>query len=178
MYSKFCVGCGAEFNINHKFCGKCGKKREQIDLEDRKETLREFDSPYRSEIDDTSRSQRGSLPSQNDMTDKSTLPEKIEMKKFSPLFGEDVELPITVVKEKERGQAKIIGVILLIICAGAFVVPISEIGTFYDESIRCAQHPETISNVEVCENRWIYMIGVYIVGIAGGICLINGFRKS
>jgi len=29
VYSKFCVGCGAEFNINHKFCGKCGKKREE-----------------------------------------------------------------------------------------------------------------------------------------------------
>jgi hypothetical protein len=28
MYSKFCVECGVELNINQKFCGKCGSARD------------------------------------------------------------------------------------------------------------------------------------------------------
>ena len=134
MDSEFCVNCGSKFQINQKFCGKCGNKREQIELEDRKETLRKFD--------DSIRSPRGSLPSQNDMTSRGTCPDcqtELEFKgrnlfskcvncgKSFHLEGEEWDKYEKYVKRKIYGRTvgSIIGMIFgIFICVIGFAIMI------------------------------------------------------
>ena len=169
MYSKFCIECGAEFNINHKFCGKCGKKREEKESKD-------FSEWYTQTVKKSEDVPISNAEYDARLLDKSTLPEKIEMKKYTPFLGDEIELPKNVVEKKEGRDAKILGVVFLSIFAGAFVVPISDIGTFNDHNHLCNLFPG--SNPEACETTGYIMIGVYAVGIFGVLCLISGFRKS
>ena len=172
MYSKFCVGCGVELNINHKFCGKCGKEREEKESKD-------FSEWYTQTVKKSEDVPISNAEYDARLLDKSTLPETIEMKKDMPLLGGGGALPKNfdfARNEKERGQAKILGVFLLIICAGAFVVPISDLGTFNDHNHLCNLFPG--SNPEACETTGYIMWGVYAVGFFGVLCLISGFRKS